>query len=138
MDFHCDLLLDSTWPSRAGITRKNDQTAPALTKVGKFIGLAKDAKKFGLQDADEEDEEEDQKDEADSGIKMFTKTQILKLHGSLSKEERAGYIADFLKVPGGVLLASDAASRGLDFLRIDWIIQYDPPQRTAPNREKGR
>ena len=135
MDFHCDLLLDSTWPSRAGITRKkDDQTAPALTKVGKFIGLAKDAKKFGLQDADEEDEEdegEDQKDEADSGIKMFTKTQILKLHGSLSKEERAGYIADFLKVPGGVLLASDAASRGLDFPRIDWIIQYDPPQRTA-------
>ena len=45
-------------------------------------------------------------------------------------EERAGYIADFLKVPGGVLLASDAASRGLDFPRIDWIIQYDPPQRT--------
>jgi len=135
VDFHCDLLLDSTWPSRAGITRKkDDQTAPALTKVGKFIGLAKDAKKFGLQDADEEDEEdegENQKDEADSGIKMFTKTQILKLHGSLSKEERAGYIADFLKVPGGVLLASDAASRGLDFPRIDWIIQYDPPQRTA-------
>lgn len=47
------------------------------------------------------------------------------------REERAGYIADFLKVPGGVLLASDAASRGLDFPKIDWIIQYDPPQRTG-------
>ena len=46
-------------------------------------------------------------------------------------EERAGYIADFLKVSGGVLLASDAASRGLDFPRIDWIIQYDPPRRTV-------
>jgi hypothetical protein len=134
-------------------------------------------------DEDEDDEEESKKKEdLDTGAKMFTKTQILKLHGSLSKEdlgncrklpqdlvstnisifrwfihvhpnfrcfchfkniypaypseslvvseERAGYIADFLKVPGGVLLASDAASRGLDFPRIDWIIQYDPPQRT--------
>eukprot|EP00435_Cladocopium_sp_Y103_P027856 s635_g6.t2 len=138
VDFHCDLLQDATWPPRAGIRKKNDQ-GPTLKKVGKFIGLAKDAKKFGLQEDDEidddendEDDEEEnkKKEDLDAGVKMFTKTQILKLHGSLSKEERAGYIADFLKVPGGVLLASDAASRGLDFPRIDWIIQYDPPQRT--------
>jgi len=61
---------------------------------------------------------------------MFAKTQIFKLHGSLSKEERAGYISDYSQAPGGVLLASDAASRGLDFPQIDWIIQFDPPQRT--------
>ena len=49
MDFHCDLLQDATWPPRAGVRKKNDQK-PTLKKVGKFIGLAKDAKKFGLQD----------------------------------------------------------------------------------------
>ena len=91
--------------------------------MGKFVGLAKDAKEF-QEDEDEEEEEE-------SGVKMFAKSQVFKLHGSLSKEERAGYLADFLKVPGGILLASDAASRGLDFPQIDWIIQYDPPQRTV-------
>mmetsp|Transcript_35376 Transcript_35376/g.75418 ORF Transcript_35376/g.75418 Transcript_35376/m.75418 type:complete len:831 (-) Transcript_35376:223-2715(-) len=55
---------------------------------------------------------------------------FFKLHGNLTKEERAGFIADFQKASCGVLLASDAASRGLDFPDIDWIIQYDPPQRT--------
>ena len=49
VDFHCDLLQDATWPPRAGVRKKNDQR-PTLKKVGKFIGLAKDAKKFGLQD----------------------------------------------------------------------------------------
>ena len=140
MDFHCDLLQYATWPPKAGLSKKGDQ-GPVLKKVGKFIGLAKDAKKLGLaQNDDEEDEEDEDEDEdqeeggqkdEETGNKMFSKTQILKLHGSLSKEERAGYIADFLKVPGGVLLASDAASRGLDFPQIDWIIQYDPPQRTG-------
>jgi len=28
-----------------------------------------------------------------------------------------------------VLLSTDAAARGLDFPEIDWIVQYDPPQR---------
>ena len=129
VDFHCDLLIDATWPSRAGVSLSKD-AAPALKKLGKFVGLAKDAKKMRAKDDDfEEEEEEEEEDHKDSGIKMFAKTQIFKLHGSLSKEERAGYIADFLKVSGGILLASDAASRGLDFPQIDWIIQYDPPQR---------
>ena len=127
VDFHCDLLVDATWPSRAGVPRGKEM-APALKKLGRFVGLAKDAKKMRAEDTDDEEEEEE--DVKESGVKMFAKTQILKLHGSLSKEERAGYIADFLKVPGGILLASDAASRGLDFPRIDWIIQYDPPQRS--------
>lgn len=127
VDFHCDLLVGATWPSRAGVPRGKEM-APALKKLGRFVGLAKDAKKMRAEDTDDEEEEEE--DVKESGVKMFAKTQILKLHGSLSKEERAGYIADFLKVPGGILLASDAASRGLDFPRIDWIIQYDPPQRS--------
>ena len=139
VDFHCDLLQDASWPPRGGVQKKTE--GPAIKKLrGRFVGLAKDAKM--LREEDEEDDEEDEEEEAapdgleetgtgtGSGDKMFLKTKIFKLHGSLSKEERAGYIADFLKVAGGVLLASDAASRGLDFPQIDWIIQYDPPQRT--------
>merc|ERR1719162_550545 len=84
-------------------------------------------------DDDEEEEEEEEKEpgeNADKGAsKIFAGTPLFKLHGNLDKEERAGYIRDFSSAAGGVLLASDAASRGLDFPRIDWIIQYDPPQR---------
>ena len=141
MDFHCDLLQDASWPPRGGVRKKEE--GPAIKKLrGRFIGLAKDAKMLKEdEDEDEEDEEGEEVEAAQEGgqesgttkgAKIFVKTQILKLHGSLSKEERAGYIADYLKVPGGVLLASDAASRGLDFPQIDWIIQYDPPQRTGP------
>ena len=132
VDFHCDLLQDAAWPPRGGRMKSHDQ--PAIKKLqGRFVGLAKDAKL--LKEEDDEEEEEEEEAAEDVGDRqneenMFAKTKIFKLHGSLSKEERAGYIKDFLKVPGGVLLASDAASRGLDFPQIDWIIQYDPPQRT--------
>ncbi|CAE7838860.1 RH17 [Symbiodinium sp. CCMP2592] len=132
VDFHCDLLQDAAWPPRGGRMKRHDQ--PAIKKLqGRFVGLAKDAKLLKEEDDEEEEEEEEVAEDVgdrENEEKMFAKTKIFKLHGSLSKEERAGYIKDFLKVPGGVLLASDAASRGLDFPQIDWIIQYDPPQRT--------
>ncbi|CAE7949458.1 RH17 [Symbiodinium sp. KB8] len=135
VDFHCDLLQDAAWPSRSGGRKKREDGAqPAIKKLqGRFVGLAKDAKLLQKEDEDEEEEEEEEAAEdlrRQNEEKMFAKTKIFKLHGSLSKEERAGYIRDFLQIPGGVLLASDAASRGLDFPQIDWIIQYDPPQRT--------
>merc|ERR1712070_1343040 len=79
--------------------------------------------------ADEDEEEEEEGKEDVPAAKIFANTPLFKLHGSLDKEERSGYIQDFSNAVGGVLLASDAASRGLDFPRIDWIIQYDPPQR---------
>eukprot|EP00930_Biecheleria_cincta_P055252 TRINITY_DN4158_c0_g1_i1.p1 TRINITY_DN4158_c0_g1~~TRINITY_DN4158_c0_g1_i1.p1 ORF type:complete len:866 (-),score=181.62 TRINITY_DN4158_c0_g1_i1:41-2638(-) len=139
VDFHCDLLLDATWPSRGGVQRHKD-SGPAIKKKGKFIGLASDKSFAGGDDDDDDGEDEDDEDAAkdsttdasasNTGTKIFSKTQLFKLHGSLTAEERAGYIADFSNAPGGILLASDAASRGLDFPQIDWIIQFDPPQRT--------
>ncbi|CAE7769643.1 RH17 [Symbiodinium sp. CCMP2456] len=133
VDFHCDLLQDAAWPPRSGGPKQREGLSPAIKKLqGRFVGLAKDAKLLRDEDEEEEEEEEEAAEDIDrqNEEKMFAKTKLFKLHGSLSKEERAGYIRDFLKVPGGVLLASDAASRGLDFPQIDWIIQYDPPQRT--------
>ena len=39
------------------------------------------------EEIDEDIDDEEQKEDLDAGVKMFTKTQILKLHGSLSKED---------------------------------------------------
>eukprot|EP00442_Polarella_glacialis_P025297 CAMPEP_0115154202 /NCGR_PEP_ID=MMETSP0227-20121206/67152_1 /TAXON_ID=89957 /ORGANISM="Polarella glacialis, Strain CCMP 1383" /LENGTH=728 /DNA_ID=CAMNT_0002565029 /DNA_START=38 /DNA_END=2220 /DNA_ORIENTATION=+ len=137
VDFHCDLLVDATWPSKGGLQRKKDE-GPKIKKLpGGFIGLAEASNMMrDDESADDVDESEDEKPGTEqsilegAGSKIFTTTPVFKLHGSLGPEERAGYIADFSKADGGVLLASDAASRGLDFPQIDWIIQYDPPQRT--------
>ena len=30
----------------------------------------------------------------------------------------------------GVLLCTDVAARGLDIPKVDWIVQYDPPDNT--------
>jgi len=132
VDFHYDLFADARWPSPGGIRKDKPASQRARNLGGGFIGY-----KGSNADDDEEDEEEDgevdEEDEQNSGTqrpKIFTQTPVFKLHGSLDKEERAGFIRDFSAVDGGALLASDAASRGLDFPQIDWIIQYDPPQRT--------
>lgn len=126
VDFHHDLFLDAKWPS-LDAARK----APAKPKVlhagGGFISVRKD----GEDNVDEEASSGEEKDgETPKADRVFEKVPLFKLHGNLTSDERAGYIRDFSKAAGGVLLASDAASRGLDFPQIDWIIQYDPPQRT--------
>eukprot|EP00933_Yihiella_yeosuensis_P073664 TRINITY_DN82389_c0_g1_i1.p1 TRINITY_DN82389_c0_g1~~TRINITY_DN82389_c0_g1_i1.p1 ORF type:complete len:643 (-),score=146.99 TRINITY_DN82389_c0_g1_i1:54-1760(-) len=140
VDYHLDLFMESSWPPPGGVLRKKD-AGPKIKKLaGRFIGseeserLLKEDEDM-MDDEDESEEETDNSklkenaDESESKKKIFESIPLFKLHGSLDKEERAGYIADFAKADGGILLASDAASRGLDFPQIDWIIQYDPPQR---------
>jgi len=143
VDFHHDLFVDAAWPHPGGLARRDEEAAPKVKRLeGGFVGLeAKPGRKRGQEemDDDEDDDDEDQEEaeeeaqqsdeEQRSQRKVFSNVPLFKLHGSLSKEERAGYIKDFAKGVGGALLASDAASRGLDFPKIDWIIQYDPPQR---------
>mmetsp|Transcript_43032 Transcript_43032/g.96849 ORF Transcript_43032/g.96849 Transcript_43032/m.96849 type:complete len:801 (-) Transcript_43032:35-2437(-) len=135
VDFHHDLFVDAAWPHAGGLTRRGDVAAPKVKRYeGGFVGLES---KPGYEDDDEDmgegednDEEAQQSDEEQrNSRKVFGNVPLHKLHGSLSTEERAGHINDFAKGVGGALLASDAASRGLDFPKIDWIIQYDPPQR---------
>lgn len=148
VDYHSDVFTDSRWPARGG-GAKREREAPAKkvkTMGGGFVGFK------GENEEDEDDGDEDEGDEeaedeernededketgtvagrgnAGTGEKIFTNTPLFKLHGNLTKEERAGHIADFTRAAGGALLASDAAARGLDFPSIDWIVQYDPPQR---------
>jgi len=53
---------------------------------------------------------------------------VLALHGKLSQEKRLQVYDKFTQTPHVVLLATDVASRGLDFPAIDWVVQVDAPE----------
>lgn len=48
-------------------------------------------------------------------------------HGKQKQHQRSATYMQFCNAPSGLLLTTDVASRGLDIPRVDWIVQYDPP-----------
>ncbi|KAJ1610166.1 Dbp7p [Cryptosporidium canis] len=73
---------------------------------------------------------------------------VFMLHGNMNKDDRLGQLQSFEKSnKGGIIITSDVASRGLNFPKIDTVIQLDPPQsieeyvhrmgRTARMGDKG-
>lgn len=59
----------------------------------------------------------------------ITQPPIFMLHGHMNKDDRLGQLSSFEKSrKGGVIITSDVASRGLNFPKIDTVIQLDPPQ----------
>lgn len=50
---------------------------------------------------------------------------IYKLHGDMDHQERKKNFAGFDKAEHSVLVCTDVASRGLDFKKVEWVIQYD-------------
>ena len=66
--------------------------------------------------------------EAGKGMDPVVDTpEVIKLHGNMSQIERTRSLLAFTKASRGILLATDVASRGLDFPKISLIIQYDAP-----------
>ncbi|KAJ8614509.1 hypothetical protein CTAYLR_000778 [Chrysophaeum taylorii] len=53
---------------------------------------------------------------------------LLALHGKLNQKKRAAVYYDFSSKPHAVLLATDVAARGLDFPKVDWVVQLDAPE----------
>ena len=53
---------------------------------------------------------------------------ISALHGKMKQAARAATLSAFADAPGGVLLCTDVAARGLDIPDVQWIVQFDPPQ----------
>ena len=56
-----------------------------------------------------------------------TQPAIIKLHGNMTQIERTRSLLSFTRESRGILLATDVASRGLDFPEVSMIIQYDAP-----------
>ncbi|EPQ60938.1 DEAD-domain-containing protein [Gloeophyllum trabeum ATCC 11539] len=52
---------------------------------------------------------------------------VLDLHGKQKQQKRTNTFFEFCNAESGTLLCTDVAARGLDIPRVDWIIQFDPP-----------
>lgn len=52
---------------------------------------------------------------------------VLDLHGKQKQQKRTTTFFEFCNAESGTLLCTDVAARGLDIPRVDWIIQFDPP-----------
>lgn len=57
----------------------------------------------------------------------YIKIDCLAIHGGMEQSKRTSTFFQFVKLETGVLLCTNVGARGLDFPRVDWIVQYDPP-----------
>lgn len=53
---------------------------------------------------------------------------LIALHGRQSQNKRTAVYYDFTNKPHAVLFATDVAARGLDFPKVDWVVQLDAPE----------
>lgn len=49
------------------------------------------------------------------------------IHGKKKQNARMTTFYEFNAAEAGILLCTDVAARGLDIPKVDWIVQYDPP-----------
>lgn len=52
---------------------------------------------------------------------------VMDIHGRQKQVKRTTTFFQFCKQDTGTLLCTDVAARGLDIPKVDWIIQFDPP-----------
>lgn len=50
---------------------------------------------------------------------------VYKLHGDMDHADRKTNFFGFDKAESSVLICTDVASRGLDFKKVDWVVQWD-------------
>merc|ERR1711865_1078385 len=52
---------------------------------------------------------------------------VLEIHGRQKQVKRTTTFFQFQKAKTATLLCTDVAARGLDIPKVDWIVQFDPP-----------
>ncbi|KAG0170423.1 ATP-dependent RNA helicase dbp7 [Apophysomyces sp. BC1034] len=72
-------------------------------------------------------QEEDTKKQPSQISAILGNVPVFRLHGDLDQQIRSQTFSQFSKGPGGILLCTDVAARGLDMPNVDRIVQYDPP-----------
>jgi ATP-dependent RNA helicase DDX18/HAS1 len=62
-----------------------------------------------------------------SELLNYIDVPVMDIHGRQKQVKRTTTFFQFCKNETGTLLCTDVAARGLDIPRVDWIIQFDPP-----------
>jgi ATP-dependent RNA helicase DDX18/HAS1 len=62
-----------------------------------------------------------------SELLNYIDVPVLDLHGKQKQQKRTSTFFEYCNAPKGTLLCTDVAARGLDIPKVDWIIQFDPP-----------
>lgn len=62
-----------------------------------------------------------------SDLLNYVDIKALDIHGKQKQQKRLNTYYEFCNLTSGVLLCTDVAARGLDIPKVDWIVQYDPP-----------
>uniref|UniRef100_A0AC34R685 ATP-dependent RNA helicase n=1 Tax=Panagrolaimus sp. JU765 TaxID=591449 RepID=A0AC34R685_9BILA len=57
----------------------------------------------------------------------FIDLPVQSIHGKQKQSKRTTTYFKFCNDKTGILLCTDVAARGLDIPKVDWIVQYDPP-----------
>lgn len=52
---------------------------------------------------------------------------INSFQGKQKQQKRTNTFFEFCNAESGILICTDVAARGLDIPKVDWIIQFDPP-----------
>lgn len=57
----------------------------------------------------------------------YIELPVMALHGKQKQSVRSRTFSQFSNAQTGTLLCTDIAARGLDIPKVDWIVQFDPP-----------
>ncbi|XP_076675298.1 ATP-dependent DNA helicase DDX31 isoform X2 [Andrena cerasifolii] len=66
-------------------------------------------------------------DEDNDDSDPLVDVEFFRLHGSMTQKDRTDVFKTFRLAKSGVLLCTDVAARGLDFPKVDCIVQYTGP-----------
>lgn len=62
-----------------------------------------------------------------SDLLNYVDIPVKDIHGKQKQQKRTSTYFEFCQAETGILLCTDVAQRGLDFPKVDWVIQFDPP-----------
>lgn len=65
-----------------------------------------------------------------SDLLNYVEMPVLSINGRQKQQKRISTFYEFSNAASATLLCTSVAARGLDIPRVDWIVQYDPPDDT--------